>query len=140
MYGCTSTANSSPSRRYSCGFFPAPTPAGVPVMMTVPAGSVVPCERKLTIFGISKIKSLAQALLASAPQALETQFRPYSIPQSCRTFPFFNPRICNFFGSGTSDEDARTGPMGHAPSKPLLKHHWLCENWLVRLDTSFAAV
>jgi hypothetical protein len=35
-----------------------PTPAGVPVRIIVPGGSSVPCERKLTRVGISKIRSL----------------------------------------------------------------------------------
>lgn len=56
--GRISTENSSPSRRYSFGEKPWPTPAGVPVKMIVPALSVVPCERKLTILGTEKIKSL----------------------------------------------------------------------------------
>lgn len=44
----------------------------------------------------------------------------HSIPQSCMTLPFFKPLMCSFDGSGTSLELASTGPMGHAPSKPLL--------------------
>jgi hypothetical protein len=42
------------------GALPAPTPAGVPVMMRVPLGRVVSCERKLTIFAMEKIRSLYQ--------------------------------------------------------------------------------
>ena len=38
----TSTSTTSPSRKYRGGSLAAPTPAGVPVRMTVPAGSVAP--------------------------------------------------------------------------------------------------
>ena len=41
-WGVTSTAYSSPSWRYSCGFLPNPTPAGVPERITVPGSNVVP--------------------------------------------------------------------------------------------------
>ena len=50
--------NSSPSPRNTGGFRPPPTPAGVPVMMTVPLGKVVPDETKLTISATEKIRSL----------------------------------------------------------------------------------
>lgn len=43
--GRISTANSSPPRSVTLGFLPIPTPAGVPVMMRVPAGRVVPWDR-----------------------------------------------------------------------------------------------
>lgn len=56
--GKISTANESPSRRYSLGVKLFPTPAGVPVKMMVPGRRLVPCERKDTIFGTEKIKSL----------------------------------------------------------------------------------
>lgn len=56
--GKISTLNSSPAWRFSLGFFPIPTPAGVPVIMTVPAGRVVPWDRKLISFGMLKIRSL----------------------------------------------------------------------------------
>ena len=58
MCGRISTANSSPSRMVTLGLHPVPTPAGVPVMMTVPAGSVVPCDKKLINLPILKIRSL----------------------------------------------------------------------------------
>lgn len=72
----TNTRNSSPSLRVIRGVDDHPTPAGVlsqtrqitvltvtkmgtyPVMMIVPAGRVVPWERKETILGTEKIKSL----------------------------------------------------------------------------------
>ena len=56
--GCNTTANSSPTFKNSLGFFAAPTPGGVPVRMMVPAGRVVPCERKLISWGTLKIRSL----------------------------------------------------------------------------------
>lgn len=56
--GRISTLNSSPWERVSLGFLPMPTPAGVPVIMTVPAGRVVPCDKKLTSFGTLKMRSL----------------------------------------------------------------------------------
>lgn len=41
------------------GVHPTPTPAGVPVMMTVPAGRVVPCDKELISFPILKMRSLS---------------------------------------------------------------------------------
>lgn len=58
--GWISTTNSSPSCSSSCGLCANPTPAGVPVMITVPLGSVVPWERKLTICSTEKMRSLAE--------------------------------------------------------------------------------
>lgn len=58
MCGRISTENVSPCLRVTFGFLPTPTPAGVPVMMTVPGCRVVPCERKLTSSGTLKMRSL----------------------------------------------------------------------------------
>lgn len=58
IWGLILTSNLSPSRSLTLGVFPAPTPAGVPVMMTVPAGNVVPCDKKLTSLGTLKMRSL----------------------------------------------------------------------------------
>jgi hypothetical protein len=58
IYGAISTANVSPSLRYSLGSKLLPTPAGVPVNIMVPGNNVVPWERKDTIFETGKIKSL----------------------------------------------------------------------------------
>jgi hypothetical protein len=60
MWGKISTANSSPSLRYSFGENEKPTPAGVPVRIIVPGRRVVPCERKDTTFGTEKIRSLVE--------------------------------------------------------------------------------
>lgn len=57
--GSNKTRNSSPSlMNWGEGFFAAPTPGGVPVIMTVPAGRVVPWERKAMSWGTVKIMSL----------------------------------------------------------------------------------
>ena len=58
MCGRISTANSSLCRSVTLGLLPTPTPAGVPVIMTVPAGRVVPCDKKLTSLEIPKMRSL----------------------------------------------------------------------------------
>ncbi len=47
------------------GFLIKPTPAGVPVMITVPAGRVVPRERKLISSGMLNIRSLDKGLAGS---------------------------------------------------------------------------
>lgn len=87
----TSTANSSPSLKYSFGSYPKPTPAGVPVKMMVPGSSVVLRERNEMHFGTEKIRSL--------------------IGQSWRTLPFFRPRMCNLAGSGIEEVETRAGPV-----------------------------
>ncbi|PQE33693.1 PAF acetylhydrolase family protein [Rutstroemia sp. NJR-2017a WRK4] len=56
--GEISTANVSPSLKYSLGSKLLPTPAGVPVKMIVPGNNVVPWDRNDTIFETEKIKSL----------------------------------------------------------------------------------
>ena len=58
MCGRISTTNSSPSFKVTLGLAPVPTPAGVPVIMTVPAGSVVPCDKKLISLLTLKMRSL----------------------------------------------------------------------------------
>ena len=136
-YGKTSTENSSPSFKNCGGFIPAATPAGVPVKIVQPAGRVVPCERKLMIFGTLKIRSLCPV---STLQVIKMMNFTYSTPESCMTLPFFRPRMCSLDGSGISTGDTRTGPIGQAPSNPLLKHHWLWENCFALLETSFEAV
>lgn len=122
--GRISTANSSPRRSVTLGSLPTPTPAGVPVMMTVPAGSVVPCDRKLTSLGMLKMRSLRIACRVR-PCPLHLGFlristregfvvygtgQAHSAPQSCRTSPFLSPRTRNAEGSGTSAADSSVGP------------------------------
>ncbi len=58
IWGRISTANSSPAFKVTFGCRTMPTPAGVPVMISVPAGKVVPCDMKLMIFAMLKIRSL----------------------------------------------------------------------------------
>lgn len=84
-----------------------PTPAGVPVIITVPAGSVVPWDRKLINLGMLKMRSLCQV---SKGRIRVTRFNTYSREQSCSTLPFFRPRICSLEGSGIADGETRTGP------------------------------
>lgn len=62
MCGVTSIENSSPALRYSFGSRPPPTPGGVPVRITVPAGRVVPWVKKATIFCTLKIISLQELI------------------------------------------------------------------------------
>jgi hypothetical protein len=90
--------------------------------MVVPGFNVVPCEQKLTTFATEKIKSLFtlhQPPFSSTAHKLENGVVTYSTPHSCKARPFFNPLILNFLGSGIAAVDARTGPIGHAPSKPF---------------------
>jgi hypothetical protein len=101
------------------GLIPAPTPAGVPVMMTVPARRVVPWDRKLIISGTLKMRSLIVhskgdvfvSQLPVFPPGTITQ-QTYSRLQSCITVSFNLPRTCSLAGSGTSDLEAITGPTG----------------------------
>lgn len=43
----------------------------------------------------------------------------HSSPQSCKTFPFFKPLNLNFPGSEIAAVEAKTGPIGQAPSNPF---------------------
>lgn len=54
------------------------------------------------------------------PPSGKKERNTYSVPQSCKTRPFFNPLTHNLVGSDTKLGETRTGPIGHAPSKPLL--------------------
>ena len=92
MCGRISTLNSSPGFNVYLGFLAKPTPAGVPVIMTVPGGRVVPCDKNDTIFGMLKIKS--------------------SVPQLCNTEPSLpRPRTFSFDGSGMAVVDTNVGPV-----------------------------
>ena len=90
------------------------------MIITVPGLSVVLCDKKLISFGTPKIRS--------------------SVPLACFSTPFLTPRIVSFDGSGSKAGETSVGPKGSEPSKLLEKHHWLCANWLVRLDMSLEAV
>jgi len=65
IYGKISTLNSSPGFNVYFGFLAKPTPAGVPVIITVPGGRVVDCDKNEMILGIEKIRS-------SVPQSWRT--------------------------------------------------------------------
>ena len=61
-------------------------------------------------------------LLAKASRAEETERKERNThvnPLSCTTFPFFNPLNLRSPTRGTSFLETKTGPIGHAPSKPL---------------------
>ena len=73
----------------------------------VPGRRVVPCERKDKIFGTEKMRSLTN--ISRRISRLERGFA-YSQPQSCMTFPFFNPLNLSLAGSGINSVDTSTGP------------------------------
>lgn len=89
MCGRISTANSSRCLRASFGVLPIPTPAGVPVTMTVPGGRVVPCDSQLIIFGTEKMRSLGNSQYRGSCLGDVT----YSVPLSWYTSPFLRPRM-----------------------------------------------
>lgn len=91
IYGNISTVNSSPAFNVPFGSLFNPTPAGVPVTITVPAGSVVDWDRNEINLGIPKINS--------------------SMPQSCITSLFLRPRMWRAAGSGIKEGETRTGPV-----------------------------
>ena len=49
-------------------------------------------------------------------EALEGSISTYSVPQSCMTWSFKNPRICSFDGSGIRLGETRTGPAANVVS------------------------
>ena len=79
IWGRISTAYSSPWLRASLGVRPIPTPEGVPVMMTVPGGRVVPWDSQLMILGTEKIKSLgivSKCICVTGPVTLTQYHSP----------------------------------------------------------------
>lgn len=116
--------------------WPIATPAGVPVIMAVPGSNVVPRLRKLMSLGTLKIKSLKKRISVSSREDSNT----YSAPEFCTSSPFRYVLRCSFEGSGIMAELTSTGPMGHVPSNPFEKHHWLCSSCVFRWLTSFDAV
>jgi hypothetical protein len=84
-----------------------PTPAGVPVIITVPAGSVVPWDRKLINLGMLKMRSLCQVRKG---RSRGKRSNTHSKEQSCSTLPFFRPRMCSLEGSGIAEGETRAGP------------------------------
>jgi hypothetical protein len=89
------------------GVHPAPNPAGVPVMMTVPAGRVVLCDRKLISLPMLKMRSLDLEIRDGRPHSEVEE--TYSVPQSCFTWPFFKPRIRSADGLGIRDFETIVG-------------------------------
>src|SRR5688572_21388804 len=108
----------SPRFRYFGGLKPMPTPTGVPVAMTSPGCSVMPCEMHSISAGTSKIRSRVCA--------------------SWRFSPFTNVRT--FTWPSHSSRDTITGPMGQKVSKDLPRNHCLWRCCQSRAVTSFTMV
>jgi hypothetical protein len=118
-------------------------PDGVPVRMIVPAGSVVPWDNQLTSAGMLNIKSLNMLMVNNADEVeekLERNSGAYLSGESCITLLFLSPRMRSLLGSGITEVETIVGPIGQDVSKPLLKHHCDCSNWLFRAEMSFDAV
>jgi hypothetical protein len=65
-----------------------------PVMIKVPAFSVVPCERKDTVLGIEKMRSLKRNKVSSKfllAQRVTGDSQTYVKGDSCITFSFLSP-------------------------------------------------
>lgn len=99
-----STCITFPGTRYLGGLRPAPTPPGVPVIITLPFSSVVP-ELKYEIkYGTPKSKSPTLS--------------------SCLTSPLIMVFRWSLAGSLIKSAFTKTGPSGANVSNPLLNPHW----------------
>lgn len=98
-----STSITFPGTRYLGGLRPAPTPPGVPVIITLPFCSVVP-ELKYEIkYGTPKSKSPTLS--------------------SCLTSPLIMVFRWSLAGSLIKSAFTKTGPSGANVSNPLLNPH-----------------
>lgn len=124
--GKISTWNSSPALRLTGGFRLTPTPAGVPVTMTVPGVSVVPWDRKLTSFGTLKMRSLCTHGVSGHSVNLGVEGATHLMPQSWTTLPLWMPLMRRLPGLGTAVVDTMDGPdirgCEWASSRPLKIH------------------
>ena len=93
-----STSTTSPACKNTFGERPNPTPDGVPVMITVPANSVVPRESSETMRA--------------------TEWIINDVEESCMTTPFTRVTMRSACGSGTADAGV-TALIGQKVSKPL---------------------
>ena len=120
----TSISTSSPSPTKPLGSMNNPTPLGVPVIMAVPALSVVPLDKCSTICATVQIIS--------------------SVPVSCLFCPLTFVVYFNFCGSGITSLLTMTGPIGAKLSKDLAYPNWPPDidagNWKLRADTSLPIV
>ena len=118
-----SISTKSPSFSHAGGFMNAATPLGVPVMIKVPGRSVVPRLRCLMIAGMSKIKSSVLVICLCSPLTFVLSVRA--------------------FGSGITEVETRTGPIGANLSNDLAYPCWFPErSGLCQYldDTSFPTV
>ncbi|KAF1734791.1 hypothetical protein CRV24_003710 [Beauveria bassiana] len=97
-------STTSPSLRNVLGSMKSPTPDGVPVIISVPFLSVVPCD--------------ANEMSCRTVQIMS------AVVDACRRSPLTLVSSVRSWGSGTTRGEAMTGPMGANPSKDLQNENW----------------
>ena len=115
-----SQVTTSPRLRKQGGSIPIPTPAGVPVMRMVPAGSVMPCESSLTMWRILK--------------------NTWSVTLFCRSSPLTKLLMDSAGGQGNSSAVTMTGPMAKKVSRLFPRKFCLWRYWTSRALTSLATL
>lgn len=115
-----SQVTTSPRLRKQGGSIPIPTPAGVPVMRMVPAGSVMPCESSLTMWRILK--------------------NTWSVTLFCRSSPLTKLLMDSAGGQGNSSAVTMTGPMAKKVSRLFPGKFCLWRYWTSRALTSLATL
>lgn len=104
---------SSPSRSHEPRL--APIPGGVPVIMTVPGGSVEPWERYATILVSVSVRSGCYAACAHS----ETCQIMFCALPDWTSWPLTRVWRVTSAGSGSDVVDTSTGPSGQNLSKPI---------------------
>jgi hypothetical protein len=125
------TVNTSPFLNIFFGLQNHPTPLGVPIKQSVPAGIVVPDDKNDSASWTGKIQSLREGfsgrsvftsyVIALLPKA-------HLVLSSCITVPLRQPLKANAHTLPTRSGLTRTGPIGQNLSKPFAKFHCACLN------------
>src|SRR5438067_6935734 len=116
----TLTSNTSPSLRNTGGLRNAPTPSGVPLAITSPGSSVIPCDRYETRYATLKII--------------------FEVFDDCMTLPLSSPSIFSDCTSSISSRVVMNGPNGAKVSRPLPRDEIEEDRKSTRLNSSHVSI
>lgn len=139
---CISTSTISPCCKKVLGLRNAPTPSGVPVMIAVPAGIVVPVTNQYRRNQLAKLRMKLPWLmwLRIFPGGKIISFWRSAV---CRTAPFTLVTTLKHVPFSRSSRLMSVGPIGAKRSNALAKKNWPPQffwSWKSRQDKSFPMV
>ena len=132
------TVKTSPFFISLCGLRNQPMPLGVPIKTMLPAGSVVPDERKERDCATVKIMSLCSPGVSGGQDTSRPTSQTHEVLSFCIDSPFSLPSKARFCTSPIASVATMQGPMGQNLSKPFAKFHCVWRAWWKRAVMSFA--